>query len=211
MAGPTISADLWNASTSTLQIAWSATITSVAGGAADIQLTDAAGLLWSGPGTLTGSYVLTRDYTNAAGTPGTYDIIAAGFVSAGGNSLAIVDQVFSLALDHAAPYTRTDVLALNTAITNLLNGGLTLGGYSTLQQADIAALQGHLVGTSGKLILAPRFATQASALLDTLTTYYQSSKDAESLATLLRASSALRAAMPTGGQPFPFAITSAGT
>lgn len=217
MAGPDISianGSVWNATTNTLKVGLDDVVISVAGGAHAIQLTDAAGLLWSGPGTISTSCPLTRYYGGTPGTPGTFDVAAAEFVGAGGDGAEITDADFTLALDHAAPITRTDLTAVYTAITQF-HADSDFSSMSVNELADFFALFNRLFkapesSSQGIMLQSTRALTQANALLTALEKYDQSSKDPSAYTELLRARQALKAAMPTAAT-FPFAITSTGT
>lgn len=213
MAAPVISARLWNPTTNILQILSDTNLT-FAGAVHDFQLTDANGALWanasaafaSGSGGLIPTVQLSL---YPAGTPGTVSTLdmAAGAVTNGTVSDASADASYVLALDHAAPYSRTDVAALFTAIANIITNGTSI--YDTLALADVSLLSTHLLSSSpGILATAPRTIAQAQAFVDAADSFDKSSRDAFALQDFRRAATALRATLPVRGT---VAISSAGT
>lgn len=220
MAGPAITTNtlpLWDPYAHTLTISWDAVLTAVAGLPTDIQLTDADGVLWAGPGNVVGSHTLTLYPAGTPGTASTVDIAAAAFVSAGGDSLAITDSLYNLTLNRTvaqAPFTKTDLDALYTVLHSIMLAG-DLSGLDTLQRTDLSGFIDRLLktatsNTQGLLLQTPRISTQANAMLTQYDKFVASSKDQFAFRDLDQTVKVLRAAMPKGGQAFPFAITSNG-
>ncbi len=119
-------------------------------------------------------------------------------------------------IDHAAPYSKTDIDNLYVKLCGTGNFGIfgdgDFSGITAAQKTDLKNLVDHMLKASvnGPIGQAPRVCTQANALLTALNNYDQSSKDPSAYRELQRATQVLRAAMPPGAT-FPFAITSAGT